>query len=82
MKKHIGVLLGDPRYPYPYAPDGKFGPDEIEADHQLRGALAKLDGYRFSYLDDHDRLIDTLRSEPPDLVLNLRDTGFREALFR
>ncbi|MDX1605189.1 MAG: hypothetical protein R3202_03290, partial [Candidatus Competibacterales bacterium] len=74
---HVGVLLGDPRLPYPYAPDGRFGEEEIEGARQLRAALARLDGYRFSYFDDHLRLIDDLRSNPPELVLNLCDTGYR-----
>ena len=74
---HVGVLLGDPRLPYPYAVDGTFGAEEIEAARRLRTALDRLDGYRFTWLDDHDRLICALRDKPPDLVLNLCDTGYR-----
>jgi len=73
----IGVLLGDPRLPYPYSPTGFFGEDEIEAARQLERALGALDGYRFTYFDDHADLIDALRADPPDLILNLCDTGYR-----
>lgn len=73
----VGVLLGDPRLPYPYAVDGRFGQEEIEGVEHLKQALATLPGYRFTWFDDHDRLIDDLRANRPDLVLNLCDTGFR-----
>ncbi len=74
---HVGVLLGDPRLPYPYAVDGVFGEEEHEGVRQLEQALKQLSGYRFSWFDDHTTLIDDLRSRPPDLVLNLCDTGYR-----
>jgi len=44
---------------------------------QLQTALDELKGYRFTYYDDHERLIDDLRRDKPDLVLNFCDTGFR-----
>lgn len=74
---HVAVVLGDPRLPYPYSIDGRFGHEELEGVRQLREALDGLDGYRFVYLDDHERLIDDLRDDPPELALNLCDTGFR-----
>jgi len=73
----LGVLLGDPRLPYPYAPDGRFGDEEREAVRHLCEALGRLDGVRFVVLDDHAVLLDTLRATPPRLVLNFCDTGFR-----
>lgn len=74
---HVGVLLGDPRLPYPYAVDGQFGSEEIEGVRHLEEALATLSGYRFTWFDDHSTLIDDLRANPPDLALNLCDTGYR-----
>lgn len=73
----VGVLLGDPRLPYPYAVDGRFGAEESAAVDHLRDALGQVGGYRFRYFDDHGRLLDDLRAERPDLILNLCDTGFR-----
>jgi D-alanine-D-alanine ligase len=73
----VAVLLGDPREPYAYGVDGRFGEEDFEAVRQLQGALERVEGFRFTYLDDHGSLIDTLRDEPPDLALNLCDTGYR-----
>jgi D-alanine-D-alanine ligase len=73
----VAVLLGDPRLPYAYGVDGRFGEEERMAVERLREALDGLDGFRFAYLDDHTGLIDTLRARPPALALNLCDTGYR-----
>ncbi|TFH87901.1 D-alanine--D-alanine ligase [Billgrantia azerbaijanica] len=73
----VAVLLGDPRLPYAYAVGGVFGDEELAAVEQLRKALARLRGYRFTFLDDHEAWIDVLRADPPDLALNFCDTGFR-----
>lgn len=73
----VAVLLGDPRLPYAYAVDGRFGGEELEAVSRLREALGQLADYRFTLLDDHTTLIDDLRARPPDLALNFCDTGFR-----
>ncbi|MDX1609952.1 MAG: D-alanine--D-alanine ligase [Halofilum sp. (in: g-proteobacteria)] len=74
---HVGVVFGDPRMPYLYSVDGRFGAEEIEGAEKARAALETLAGYRFTWFDDHERLIDDLRAEPPELVLNLCDTGYR-----
>lgn len=73
----VAVLLGDPRLPYPYAIEECFGAEEQDAVDRLKAALAVLDGFAFSYLDDHTTLLDELRRRPPSLALNLCDTGFR-----
>ena len=77
MSLHVGVLLGDPRMPYTYATDGRFGDQELSAVEHLKEALGELDGFRFTYFDDHENLLDALRVSRPDLALNLCDTGFR-----
>lgn len=76
-KLRIGVVLGDPRLPYPYAVDNQFGSEEIQAVEELRKSLDELSEYDFTYYDDHERMIDDLRANKPDLVLNFCDTGFR-----
>ena len=40
-------------------------------------AFESLPGYRFEFLDDHARLFERFARDPPDLVVNLCDTGFR-----
>lgn len=77
---HLCLLSGDPRLPYEYGVDGRFGEGDVEAVRQARIALEALGGYRVEVLDDHDRLFERLRSNPPDLVLNFCDTGYRNQL--
>jgi len=79
----VTVLLGDHRRSDSVKPDGRFDDDDFHTINELKTALASLPGYSFSYLDDHDRLIDTLRTQQGgiDFVLNLCDEGFNnEAL--
>jgi D-alanine-D-alanine ligase len=76
-KLEIGVLLGDPRLPYSFSHEGRLGEEEFKAFAQLESALNQLEGYRFTYFNDHERLIDDLRGARLDLALNLCDTGYR-----
>ena len=78
--RDVTVLLGDPRLPDATKPGGRFMAEDLDAVLRLKAALAELtasDGWRFRYLDDHTTLLDELRREPPELVLNCCDTGFR-----
>lgn len=77
---HLALLAGDPRLPYDYGVDGRFGEAEVEAVRQARVALETLEGYRVEVVDDHGRLFDRLREAPPDLALNFCDTGYRNQL--
>jgi D-alanine-D-alanine ligase len=77
MRLKIGVLLGDPRLPYSFSHEGRLGEEELTAFRQLKETLPRLAGYAFTYFDDHERLMDGLRQDPPQLALNLCDTGYR-----
>ncbi len=72
------VLLGDPRKEDAVKPGNIFDDDDIDTVEQLKVALAELEGFHFSFLDDHDRFIDHLResADQIDLVLNFCDEGF------
>jgi len=74
---HVGVLLGDPRLPCSYTVEGDLGEEWTRSVERLREILPELPGYRFTYFDDHERLIEDLRGQKPDLVLNLCDMGYR-----
>jgi len=74
---NVTVLLGDPNLPDSYKRNDQFNPEDLENVEILKRSLAELDGYRFTYFNEHPRLLEYLQSEPPDLVLNLCDTGFR-----
>ena len=76
----IGVLFGDPRLPYPYRLEGRLSEEDFEDIRRLKEALEPLEGFRFTYFDDHLRLYEDLRDAAPDLVLNLCDTGYRNVV--
>ena len=76
--KNVSVIFGDPTKPDPLKPLCVFDDDDFYTIDQLKSALRELDGYRYTYLNDHDTLIDDLRKivGKTDLVLNLCDEGF------
>jgi D-alanine-D-alanine ligase len=73
----ITVLLGDPRLPDRSKPGGRFTEDDGFQVQQLRKALAEIPQRKFEFWNEHDTLIDRLRHERPDFVLNFCDTGWR-----
>ncbi|WP_405226063.1 D-alanine--D-alanine ligase family protein [Lentisalinibacter sediminis] len=73
----IVLLSGDPGLPYQHGIDGRFSADDSAAAERALAAVDGLDGYAARHLCDHERMIDRLRQEPPDLVLNFCDTGYR-----
>ena len=75
--RRVCVLTGDPRLADETKPGGGYGSKDIEYADALRAALQGLPGYEFEFLDDHDRLIPRMLQDPPELVLNLCDTGYR-----
>lgn len=76
--RRVAVLLGDHRKSDTVKPDNVFDSDDFHTINELKNALDGLSGYRFSYLDNHDTLIETLGkdSDNIDYVLNLCDEGF------
>ncbi len=72
----VTVIIGDPRLPDVTKANARYSPEDLEAVARMKAALTGLPAYRFSYLDDHTRLIARLTSDPPAFVLNLCDTGF------
>jgi D-alanine-D-alanine ligase len=73
----VTVLLGDPNLPDVTKVGSVYSAEDLESVTRMKAALAALGRYRFSYLDDHTRLIADLTAHPPPFVLNLCDTGFR-----
>ncbi|TNE58913.1 MAG: methyltransferase domain-containing protein [Alphaproteobacteria bacterium] len=73
----VTVLLGDPRLPDPVKRGGRFNDEDFETINKLKAALGRLDRYEFTYLDDHDAMIDKLRRDRPKLVFNLCDEGYQ-----
>lgn len=76
-RRHVGVVMGDPRLPDDMKLGGIFDEDDFYTIDRLREALGELDDYRFTFFDDHSNLIDQIRSAADvDFVFNLCDEGF------
>ncbi|MEJ2719270.1 MAG: methyltransferase domain-containing protein, partial [Deltaproteobacteria bacterium] len=78
QERHIVVILGDPEKPDPLKPLCVFDDDDFYTIDRLKGVFRDLNGYRVSYLINHDTLVgDILKMRRHvDLVLNLCDEGF------
>jgi len=83
ISTNVVVILGDPTKPDPLKPLGFFDGDDFYTMDQLKGALRELEwkeNYRFTYLTNHDTLIQDLiklkEKGKLDLVLNLCDEGY------
>ncbi len=76
--KKVAVLLGDHRKVDKIKPNDVFDEDDFFTLNELKKALAKLTGYRFSYFDQHETMITDLQKNKTkfDLVFNLCDEGF------
>lgn len=77
----VTVLLGDPRLPDTVKRDGAFNEEDFDTINRLKRALDELEGYSFSYLDNHASLQAELRTNTPDFVFNLCDEGFNNDAF-
>jgi D-alanine-D-alanine ligase len=75
--RHVAVVMGDPRMPDDMKLGGQFDEDDFYTIDQLRTALRGLDGFEFSYVDDHSKLLDRVRElGNVDFVFNLCDEGY------
>ena len=76
--KNVAVLLGDPGKLDIIKPDTIFDEDDYTTIEQLKIALSSLTSYKFTFLDDHDNLVNNLVKNKPviDYVLNFCDEGF------
>lgn len=83
ISKSVIVILGDPIKPDPLKPLRVFDDDDFYTVDQLKGALRELEqngNYQFTYLTNHDTLIQDLiklkERGRVDLVFNLCDEGY------
>lgn len=75
--RRVVVITGDPSLTDPTKQDARYGEADRLTHQAMVDALASLKGYDFAVWNEHARLIDGLREDRPDLVLNFCDTGFR-----
>ncbi len=76
--KNVTVIFGDPNKPDPLKPLRVFDDDDFYTIDQLKDALRELDGYHYSYLNNHDTLFNDLikLNTKTDFILNLCDEGY------
>lgn len=76
MSTRTLVITGDHEQADSTKWEGHYTAGDLELDEAMRAALTSLPGYEFDFLAEHDRLLERLRADPPDLALNFCDTGF------
>ncbi len=72
----VTVILGDPSLPDSVKRNGQYNQEDLYTIEQLKRALTSLEGYAFTFLNNHKRLLPELIKKPPALVFNLCDEGF------
>jgi len=73
----VCVLTGDPRLPDPTKRDQRYNEEDFVTQRAMQDALRPFEEFAFEFLDDHSRLLERFADDPPDLVLNFCDTGYR-----
>ncbi len=78
QRRRIAVLLGDPKKPDLLKPDKIFDDDDFYTIDRMKAVLNGLQGFHFSYINNHDRLIEDLKriSGNIDFVINFCDEGY------
>jgi len=79
IQKQVAVLLGDPKKADKMKPSHVFDEDDFYTIDQMKAALREIDGYNFTFLNNHDTLINDLSklAGKVDYVLNLCDEGYQ-----
>jgi D-alanine-D-alanine ligase len=73
----VCVLTGDPRLPDLTKRDQRYNDEDFVTHRAMRDAFVSLEGCAFEFVDDHSLLFERFSHDPPDLVVNFCDTGFR-----
>jgi D-alanine-D-alanine ligase len=73
----VCVITGDPRLPDLTKRDHRYNDEDFVTHQAMQDTFGTFDGFAFEFLDDHARLLERFSQDPPDLVVNFCDTGFR-----
>lgn len=79
---NVTVLMGDPSLPDTVKRGGQFNPEDMDTIDRLRKALDEIGVYELNYFDNHGAMLNSLRTNPPEFVLNLCDEGFNNDAFK
>ncbi|MDD5015508.1 MAG: methyltransferase domain-containing protein [Atribacterota bacterium] len=76
--KNVVVILGDPHKPDSLKPSTIFDDDDFYTIDQLKSGLRELKDFHFSYLTNHDTLMQDLvkLKDKTNFVFNLCDEGY------
>jgi D-alanine-D-alanine ligase len=75
--ERIAVITGDPSLPDPTKRGASYHEEDAVTHDAMMAAFRSLERYQFVFLSEHEGLLERLRQDPPDLVVNFCDTGFR-----
>jgi D-alanine-D-alanine ligase len=76
MIRKILVLTGDHGAPDPTKREGRYHAEDLATHAAMAEAFLAMAGFDVEVVSRHAGLLDRLRSDPPDLVVNFCDTGF------
>jgi D-alanine-D-alanine ligase len=78
FKRNCFIIFGDPNKPDVLKPLQKFDDDDFYTINRLKAELKGLNEYNFSYLDNHNTLIQDILNlnDKIDFVFNLCDEGY------
>ncbi len=71
------VITGDHHLPDPAKPGERYNKEDLETHQAMADAFESMDDFSVTVWNDHSRILDGLRADPPDLVVNFCDTGYR-----
>lgn len=72
----LTVVMGDPSLPDMVKKDGQFNQEDLDTIRKLKNALDEIPDLKIHYLNEHKSLLNKLKNQQTDLVLNLCDEGF------
>jgi D-alanine-D-alanine ligase len=75
--KNIVVITGDASLPDPTKRDGSYHEEDMLTHNAMVAAFRAMAEFDFAFWTEHENLLTALREQPPDLVVNFCDTGFR-----
>lgn len=75
--RRIVIITGDHALPDPTKRGARYNPEDEVTHAAMRDAFQSLPGYSFEVWSDHARFLNGFRDDPPDLVVNFCDTGYR-----
>ncbi len=80
--RRVCVLTGDHHLPDATKPGSQYGELDLKYHRAMQSALESLTQFDFEFLVDHSQLLPRMLSDPPEFVLNLCDTGFKNVATR